>query len=96
MNELLRSMFSSKKFIVFLATTATAIVVAVTGLGEDQAAQLVDKIINLAMAYMGGQGLADAGKYFGSALNGHGPKVAEAVKDAGAQAGAAGSGDEEE
>lgn len=91
MTEILKSMLSSKKFVVFLATTATAIVVAITGLGEDQAAHIVDKIINLAMAYMGGQGLADAGKYFGQGLNGHGPKVAAAA----AQAGAAGSGEEE-
>lgn len=89
-------MFSSKKFIVFLTTAVTAIVVSVTGMGEEQAGQLVDKIINLAMAYMGGQGLADAGKYFGGALNGHGPKVAKAIEDVAAQAGDAGSGDEEE
>jgi hypothetical protein len=72
MSDAIKSMLSSKKFLVFLTTVITAIVVAVTGLGDEQAAHLVDEIISLAMAYMGGQGLADAGKYFGQGLNGHG------------------------
>lgn len=69
MSEAVKAMFASKKFLVFLTTTLTAIIVAVTGLGEDQAANLVDKIVNLAMAYMGGQGLADLGKYAGEAMS---------------------------
>jgi hypothetical protein len=87
MNALIKSMLSSKKFIVFLATVLTAIIVATTGLGEAEAANLVDKIINLAMAYMGGQGLADAGKYLGHAMNGHGPKVVEKIVEAASEHG---------
>ena len=68
MKNAIAGMFSSKKFLVFISTTLVTTLVVFGGLPEEQATEYVDKLIKLAMAYMGGQGVADAGKYFGAAM----------------------------
>lgn len=65
---MIKALFTSKKFVVFLTTALTAAAATFGGLPEEQAASFVDKLVAVAMAYLGGQGLADAGKYAGEAI----------------------------
>jgi hypothetical protein len=64
---MIKGFFNSKKFIVFLVTVIVAAAV-MFGVPEEQAIQFVEYLVKLAMAYMGGQGIADAGKYAGEAI----------------------------
>ena len=57
--QVIKDLFSSKKFIVFLAA---AIVLAASKLGIDLNEDSVNKFLGLAVAYILGQGIADNGK----------------------------------
>lgn len=68
MKKAIQSLFESKKAVVFMTTVI--IMAAVTfGIDPAHAAEFVDKLTALAMAYLGGQGLADLGKYAGEAYS---------------------------
>lgn len=73
--NVIKALFESKKFIVFLTGTITSAAVLFAGLEEAQAAQLADRIMYLSGAYIVGQGTADLGK-------GIGAKVKEAIASA--------------
>ncbi len=60
--NVIKALFDSKKFIVFLTGTITSAAVLFAGMEEAQAAQLADRIMFLTGTYIGGQGLADLGK----------------------------------
>lgn len=57
----------SKKALVFLITALATAAVTFSGIDPALAADFTDKLYLLAMAYLGGQGLADLGKYAGQA-----------------------------
>ena len=59
-------LFKSKKAIVYLASVAVMAAI-IFGVEPEHATEFVDKLVNLSMAYLGGQGLADLGKYAGEA-----------------------------
>jgi hypothetical protein len=76
MKNAIQSLFGSKKAVVFMTTVI--IMAAVTfGIDPEHAAEFVDKLTALAMAYLGGQGLADLGKYAGEAYSSGKRAVAE-------------------
>lgn len=58
----------SKKAIVFLLTAIIMAAVMFAGLDPAAVSDFTDKLYKLAMAYLGGQGLADLGKYAGEAI----------------------------
>ena len=66
MKKVLQSLFESKKAVVFM-TTVIIMAAVMFGINPEHAADFVDKLSALAMAYLGGQGLADLGKYAGEA-----------------------------
>lgn len=67
MKEAIVGLFSSKKAIVYVVTVGVIAAVIFGGFDPEQATDFVDKLSKLAMAYLGGQGLADLGKYAGDA-----------------------------
>jgi len=66
--NVIKALFESKKFIVFLTGTITSAAVLFAGLEEAQAAQLADRIMYLSGTYIVGQGTADLGKGIGARL----------------------------
>jgi len=60
-------MSGSKKAIVFVLTALLMAAVIFGGVDTEAANEFTDKLYKLAMAYLGGQGLADLGKYAGEA-----------------------------
>ena len=67
MKNAISGLFSSKKAIVYVVTVLVMAGIIFGGVDPEHAADFVDKLSNLAMAYLGGQGLADLGKYAGEA-----------------------------
>lgn len=65
--KVLKELTQSKKAIVYVVTAAVMAVVMFAGLDPVAVADFTDKLYMLAMAYLGGQGLADLGKYAGEA-----------------------------
>jgi hypothetical protein len=63
----IKSLSQSKKAVVYLATAAVMAAVLFSGVDPVAAESFLDKLYKLAMAYLGGQGLADLGKYAGDA-----------------------------
>lgn len=57
----------SKKAVVFLLTAALMAAVMFGGFDPAAVGDFTDKLYKLAMAYLGGQGLADLGRYAGEA-----------------------------
>lgn len=62
-----KDMSGSKKAIVFVLTAILMAAVIFGGIETEAANHFTDKLYKLAMAYLGGQGLADLGKYAGEA-----------------------------
>lgn len=63
----IKDLVGSKKAIVFFVTVAAMSAITFGGVDATQATDFVDKLTMLAMAYLGGQGLADLGRYAGEA-----------------------------
>ena len=79
--NVIKALFESKKFIVFLTGTITSAAVLFAGLEEAQAAQLADRIMYLSGTYIVGQGTADLGKGIGARLKGAAPKADDKADD---------------
>ncbi len=77
MKQAISGLFSSKKAIVYVVTVGVMAGIIFGGVDPDHAADFVDKLSKLAMAYLGGQGLADLGKYAGQAYASGKKAVAE-------------------
>lgn len=60
-------LLSSKKAVVYLVTVIVMAAVIFGGVDPAHAADFVEKLTMLSMAYLGGQGLADMGRYAGEA-----------------------------
>ena len=69
MKNAISGLFSSKKAIVYVVTVIVMAAIIFGGVDPDHASDFVDKLSKLAMAYLGGQGLADLGKYAGEAYS---------------------------
>lgn len=67
MKNAVSGLFSSKKAIVYVVTVIVMGAIIFGGVDPEHASEFVDKLSNLAMAYLGGQGLSDLGKYAGQA-----------------------------
>lgn len=67
MLQAFKDMSGSKKAIVFALTAILMAAVIFGGIETEAANHFTDKLYKLAMAYLGGQGLADLGKYAGEA-----------------------------
>lgn len=67
MLQAFKDMSGSKKAIVFALTAILMAAVIFGGVETEAANHFTDKLYKLAMAYLGGQGLADLGKYAGEA-----------------------------
>lgn len=67
MKNAIAGLFSSKKAIVYVVTVLVMAGIIFGGVDPDHASDFIDKLGGLAMAYLGGQGLADLGKYAGEA-----------------------------
>lgn len=67
MKQAISGLISSKKAIVYVVTVGVMAGIIFGGVDPEQASGFVDKLTKLAMAYLGGQGLADLGKYAGEA-----------------------------
>ena len=65
--QALKDLTHSKKAIVYVVTAAVMAAVVFGGIEPAAADSFLDKLYKLAMAYLGGQGLADLGKYAGEA-----------------------------
>ena len=65
--QAIKDLTQSKKAIVYLFTAAVMAAVLFGGVDPDAAESFLDKLYKLAMAYLGGQGLADLGRYAGDA-----------------------------
>jgi len=63
----LKDLGQSKKAIVYVITAVVMAGVLFSGIDPDAAESFLDKLYKLAMAYLGGQGLADLGRYAGEA-----------------------------
>ena len=63
----LKDLSQSKKAIVYVITAAVMAAVLFSGVEPAAAESFLDKLYKLAMAYLGGQGLADLGRYAGEA-----------------------------
>ena len=77
MKQAISGLFSSKKAIVYVVTVGVMAGIIFGGVDPEHAADFVDKLSKLAMAYLGGQGLADLGKYAGQAYASGKKAVAE-------------------
>jgi hypothetical protein len=64
---MVKQFITSKKFVVFALTVIVSAAV-MFGIPEESALTFVDKLVQLAMVYMGSQGVADVGKYAGEAI----------------------------
>jgi len=89
MKNMIKDLATSKKALIYLVTVATIAAIVFGGIDPEHASDFVDKLTALAMAYLGGQGLADLGKYAGEAIasgktavasRGEGGDVAEALE----------------
>lgn len=69
MKQAIAGLFSSKKAIVYVVTVGVIAGIIFGGFDPEQTTNFVDKLSKLAMAYLGGQGLADLGKYAGEAYS---------------------------
>ena len=69
MKNAVSGLFSSKKAIVYVVTVGVMAAIIFGGIDPEHASEFVDKLSKLAMAYLGGQGLADLGKYAGEAYS---------------------------
>ncbi len=67
MKQAIAGLFGSKKAIVYVVTVGVMAAVMFGGVEAEHASDFIDKLSKLAMAYLGGQGLADLGKYAGAA-----------------------------
>lgn len=67
MLQAIKEMSGSKKAIVFVVTVAFMAAVIFGGVETEAANDFTEKLYLLAMAYLGGQGLADLGRYAGEA-----------------------------
>ena len=67
MKNAISGLLSSKKAIVYVVTVLVMAGIIFGGVDPDHAADFVDKLSKLAMAYLGGQGLSDLGRYAGEA-----------------------------
>lgn len=67
MKQAISGLISSKKAIVYVVTVGVMAGIIFGGVDPEQATDFVDKLSKLAMAYLGGQGLSDLGKYAGEA-----------------------------
>jgi len=67
MLQAFKDMSGSKKAIVFALTAILMAAVIFGGVETEAANHFTDKLYKLAMAYLGGQGLADLGRYAGEA-----------------------------
>ena len=65
----IKDLAGSKKAIVFFITVAAMTATTFGGVEPERATDFIDKLVMLAMAYLGGQGLADLGKYAGEAYS---------------------------
>jgi len=81
MLQALKEMSGSKKAIVFVVTVAFMAAVIFGGVETQAANDFTEKLYLLAMAYLGGQGLADLGRYAGEAYRSG--KVALETRDIG-------------
>lgn len=81
MLQALKEMSGSKKAIVFVVTVAFMAAVIFGGVETEAANDFTEKLYLLAMAYLGGQGLADLGRYAGEAYRSG--KVALETRDGG-------------
>ena len=62
-----KDLSGSKKAVVYVFTALLMAAVLFGGVDPEAANSFTDKLYKLAMAYLGGQGLADLGKYAGEA-----------------------------
>ncbi len=67
MKEAISGLLSSKKAIVYIVTVAVMAAVMFGGVDPEHASDFIDSLTDLAMAYLGGQGLADLGRHAGAA-----------------------------
>jgi len=67
MKTAISGLLSSKKAIIYVVTVGTMAAIMFGGVDPEHASEFIDSLTNLAMAYLGGQGLADLGKYAGNA-----------------------------
>lgn len=67
MGKAIKDLAGSKKAIVFFVTVVAMAAIIFGGVDPEHGSEFIDKLVNLAMAYLGGQGLADLGKYAGEA-----------------------------
>jgi len=65
--EAAKGLIRSKKAIVYAVAVVAMTAVVFGGLDPQLAHEFVDKLTLLTMAYLGGQGAADLGKYLGDA-----------------------------
>ena len=81
--EALRGLTRSKKAWVYVLAVVVMTVVVFGDLDPTLAHEFVDKLTALTMAYLGGQGAADLGKYLGEAWASGKALAASAVDDEG-------------
>lgn len=88
MKNTIKELVSSKKALIYVTTVGTIAAIIFGGIDPEHASDFIDKLTALAMAYLGGQGLADLGKYAGEAYasgktavesRGEGGSVSEAL-----------------
>lgn len=64
--NVIKALFDSKKFIVFLTGTITSALVLFADMPEEQAGALADRVMYLTGMYLVGQGASDLGKGIGA------------------------------
>ena len=69
MGKAFKDLAGSKKAIVFFITVVAMAAIIFGGVDPEHGSDFIDKLVKLAMAYLGGQGLADLGKYAGEAYS---------------------------